>query len=87
MKKRELTASPKQRYPICEIPSVDLGPFFQEKGVVVGEDATEDQREVASVINRICKDHGFVHVTNFGMSKHFGQRLFAASEELIVRSC
>ena len=69
-------------YPTCEISSVDLGPFFQEKGVVIGEEPTDDQREVASVINRMCRKHGFVHVTNFGMSMQFGQRLFAASEEL-----
>ena len=74
--------TPASCYPTCEIPSVDLGPLFQEKGVVIGEEPTDDQREVASVINRICRKHGFVHVTNFGMSMQFGQRLFAASEEL-----
>ena len=69
-------------YPTCEIPSVDLGPFFEEKGVVIGKDPTDEQREVASTINQVCRKHGFVHVTNFGMSSEMGERLFAATGEL-----
>ena len=77
-----MTAPPTYTYPTCEIPSVDLGPFFEEKGVVIGRDPTDEQREVASTINQVCRKHGFVHVTNFGMSSEMGERLFAATRGL-----
>jgi isopenicillin N synthase-like dioxygenase len=66
----------------CGIPSVDLKPFFQDKGVVVGDPPTEDQREVASTIHKACQEHGFVHVVNFGLTREMGDSLFEASREV-----
>lgn len=66
----------------CDIPSVDLKPFFEEKGVVIGDTPTRDQLEVARTIHRACQDHGFVHVTNFGLTREVGDSLFEASREV-----
>lgn len=66
----------------CDIPSINLQPFFEDKGVVIGQDPTPDQRQVAATIHQACQEHGFVHVTNFGLTKEMGDRLFAASKDL-----
>ena len=68
--------------PTCTIPSINLQPFFVEEGVVVGKPPTKDQKHVASQINQACQEHGFVYVTNFGLSKEYGEGLFRASKEL-----
>ena len=73
------SASPYLSY---EITSVSLAPFFEEKGVVAREAPAKDQLLVATTINRACQEHGFVHVTNFGMSKDISKKVFAASKEL-----
>jgi isopenicillin N synthase-like dioxygenase len=65
----------------CDIPSVDLKPFFEDKGVVIGDPATEDQQEVARTMHKACQEHGFVHATNFGLTKEMGESLFDASKE------
>lgn len=79
-----MSSSSSSSYPSFEIPSVDLGPFFEDKGVVVGELPTKDQERVASTINAVCQEHGFVHVTNFGMSSSFGESLVEAAKEVFV---
>ena len=66
----------------CEIPSIDLSPYFEDVGIVVGDAPTEEQLAVAATINKACKEHGFVHVANFGISKSFGGSLFLASRDL-----
>ncbi|KAL3922989.1 MAG: hypothetical protein SGILL_001914 [Bacillariaceae sp.] len=66
----------------CDIPSINLKPFFEDKGVVIGEEATKEQLEVAATIHQACQEHGFVHVTHFGLTQPFGERLFAASKDL-----
>lgn len=68
----------------CDIPSINLQPFFEEKGVVIGDEPTKEQLEVAATIHQACQEHGFVHVTNFGWSKEFGESLFAASQDLFA---
>jgi len=50
------------------IPSVDVSPFFVERGVVVGEPATAEQQTCALAIDDACQQHGFIHVTGFGLS-------------------
>ena len=35
-----------------------------------------------SIIHKACQEHGFVHVTHFGFSQAFGERLFQASKDL-----
>lgn len=66
----------------CDIPSINLQPFFEDTGVVIGEDPTTEQLQVAATIHQACQEHGFVHVTHFGVSKEYGERLFAASQDL-----
>jgi isopenicillin N synthase-like dioxygenase len=66
----------------CDIPSINLQPFFEDKGVVIGEEPTKDQLEVAAIIHQACQEHGFVHVTHFGVSRCQGELLFAASRDL-----
>lgn len=68
----------------CDLPSVDLQPFFEDKGVVLGYAPTEDQRMAAMTIHRACQEHGFVHVTNFGLTKEMGEALFEASREVFA---
>jgi non-haem dioxygenase in morphine synthesis N-terminal len=70
--------------PTCDIPSINLQPFFEDKGVVIGEAPTEDQRKVARTIHEACQEHGFLYVTNFGFTKELGDSLFAASEEVFA---
>ncbi|KAG7337854.1 2(OG)-Fe(II) oxygenase family oxidoreductase [Nitzschia inconspicua] len=66
----------------CDIPSINLQPFFEDKGVVIGDTPTTEQMEAAATIHQACQKHGFVHVNNFGLSESFGERLFAASKDL-----
>eukprot|EP00539_Tryblionella_compressa_P017034 CAMPEP_0178832044 /NCGR_PEP_ID=MMETSP0746-20121128/9783_1 /TAXON_ID=913974 /ORGANISM="Nitzschia punctata, Strain CCMP561" /LENGTH=117 /DNA_ID=CAMNT_0020494325 /DNA_START=155 /DNA_END=504 /DNA_ORIENTATION=- len=74
-----MTSSTKET---CDIPSINLKPFFREEGVVIGQAPTQDQLDVAATIHKACQEHGFVHVTHFGLTKEMGDRLFAASKEL-----
>ncbi|OEU22944.1 Clavaminate synthase-like protein [Fragilariopsis cylindrus CCMP1102] len=69
-------------YPSCKIPSVDLKPFFEENGCVIGDEPTKDQLLVAETINKICHEHGFIHIRNFGLTKKMGDTLFNAAKEL-----
>lgn len=64
------------------IPSVDLSPFFVDEGIVVGDDATESQKTCAQAIDKACREHGFLHVTGFGVSTDLYKRAFAASQTL-----
>jgi isopenicillin N synthase-like dioxygenase len=66
----------------CDIPSIDLRPYFEDKGVVIGHPATKDQLDVSRRINDACKEHGFVHVTNFGFTGTMARRMFDASKDL-----
>jgi isopenicillin N synthase-like dioxygenase len=63
------------------IPSVDLSPFFVERGVVIGESATAEQQACAQAIDDACREHGFIHVTGFGLSPELYQRAFQSSKE------
>jgi isopenicillin N synthase-like dioxygenase len=69
-------------YPSCKIPSVDLKPFFEENGCVIGDEPTKDQLLVAETMNKICHEHGFIHIRNFGLTKKMGDNLFNAAKEL-----
>lgn len=68
--------------PTPTIPSVDLSPFFVEEGVVVGDAATAAQQACARAIDHACRQHGFLHVTGFGVSPELYKRAFDASEQL-----
>lgn len=66
------------------MPSVDLGPFMAEEGVVVGDPPTAAQTAAAQKINATCKGHGFMHITNWGLSGEMSDEAFAAAEELFA---
>ena len=66
------------------LPSVDLGPFMVDEGVVVGEAPTVAQSTAAAAIHAISTNHGFMHITNWGMTKELKDEAFAAAEELFA---
>lgn len=70
--------------PLAEIPCIDLGPYFVDEGVVVGEAPTEGQKKTAAAINDCCTVHGFAHITNFGLTASMEAEAFAASAELFA---
>lgn len=65
-----------------EIPLVDFGSFLVEEGVIVGKDPTPAQQTVAQQLDVVCRSHGFLCLTNFGMSEALRDRIFAVSKEL-----
>ena len=75
-------ASSAPEVPLASIPIIDLGPYFKEEGVVIGEPPTDAQRATAAIINEFCRDHGFAHITNFGLTRALEEKVFAASTEL-----
>jgi isopenicillin N synthase-like dioxygenase len=72
--------------PIAELPLVDFGPFNVDEGVVVGDEPTPGQLEVAASIDAACRDHGFLLLKNFGLNRALQQRAFASSAELFGQS-
>ena len=66
----------------AQIPLVDFSPFQMEEGVCIGEEATPHQLRVSQQINEACRVHGFVHLTNFGLSKQLYDSVLQKTEEL-----
>ena len=66
------------------ISTIDLTPFLSDTGCVVGEPPTEEQCAVAAAIDAACRDHGFVHVVNFGVSRELEAAAFAAASTLFA---
>eukprot|EP00956_Cyclotella_meneghiniana_P012966 scaffold18557_cov25-Cyclotella_meneghiniana.AAC.4 len=65
------------------IPTIDFTPFTKNEGVVIGASTpTLGQLAVANQINDACRSHGFVFLTNFGLSDQERQGAFHASKEL-----
>lgn len=67
-----------------QVPSVDLSPFFTNDGVMATPPAAPTllQLEVAKQIHETCCQHGFLHVTNFGLSPELIHDAFQGSQEL-----
>ena len=63
---------------------VDFSPFMEDVGVVVGDAPTPAQAACATQIDRIAKEHGFMHITHWGMSQELNDEAFAAAEELFA---
>jgi isopenicillin N synthase-like dioxygenase len=72
--------------PVAELPLVDFGPFNVDEGVVVGDEPTPGQLDVAGSIDAACRDHGFLLLKNFGLDAALQQRAFASSAELFGQS-
>jgi len=70
--------------PAAEVPTVDLGPFMREEGIVIGEAPTEAQHEVARKIDESCRGSAFLHLTNFGLSKELRDAAFGHSAALFA---
>jgi isopenicillin N synthase-like dioxygenase len=68
------------------IPVVDFSPFRVQEGVLVGDPATPGQLQVASEIDKVCREHGFLCLTGFGMSATQRDEVFAASRTLFALS-
>jgi isopenicillin N synthase-like dioxygenase len=68
--------------PLASIPVIDMAPYFVDEGVVVGKPPTDAQKATAATINECCTNHGFAHITNFGLTAEVEAAAFAASEEL-----
>lgn len=66
------------------IPLIDFSPFLVDEGVAVGKPPTDAQRKVAQCIDSICREHGFLAMTNFGISASERDQLFAESAALFA---
>ena len=64
------------------LPTVDLAPFMVDEGVVVGESPTAAQLEAAQTIDSGCKEHGFLHAINFGLTPELEKEAFACARTL-----
>jgi isopenicillin N synthase-like dioxygenase len=67
---------------MSSIPTIDFGPFLKEEGVVVGDPPTGAQSSVARAVDAACRDHGFIHLINFGLTDSLKQQVFQASAQL-----
>jgi isopenicillin N synthase-like dioxygenase len=72
--------------PVAQLPLVDFGPFNVDEGVVIGDEPTSGQLQVAASIDAACRDHGFLLLTNFGLDIELQRRAFGASAELFGQS-
>jgi isopenicillin N synthase-like dioxygenase len=70
--------------PAAELPTIDFTPFIADAGVVVGHPPTAGQQQVAAAIDRACRDHGFLRLTNFGLSAADIHAAFDRSSELFA---
>lgn len=59
---------------MATIPVIDLAPFWQNEGVVIGAKPTPDQLRVASQIDKANQEFGFMAAKNFGISKRDVER-------------
>lgn len=70
----------------ANVPSVDFSPFMVNEGVVVAQTPTQGQLDVAEAIDKACRLHGFLYLTNFGLSREERDDAFAASRQLFALS-
>lgn len=68
----------------AEVPTVDFGPFMRDEGVVIGEEPTQAQLEVARKIDESCRGSAFLHLTNFGVSPDLQGAAFRESAALFA---
>mmetsp|Transcript_2263 Transcript_2263/g.4174 ORF Transcript_2263/g.4174 Transcript_2263/m.4174 type:complete len:389 (-) Transcript_2263:94-1260(-) len=70
--------------PSVQVPSVDFSPFLTNDGVMASPPAppTPMQLHVAKQIHETCCQHGFLHMTNIGLSPDLIQDAFQGSQEL-----
>jgi isopenicillin N synthase-like dioxygenase len=66
----------------ASIPTIDFSPFLENRGVVVNEEPTKEQLEVAKSIDHACREHGFIYIQNFGLTPELCQEAFQASASL-----
>jgi isopenicillin N synthase-like dioxygenase len=64
------------------LPTVDLDPFLREEGVIVNEPPTDAQLLASRKIDKACRQHGFLHLTNFGLTDALRKRVFLSSKNL-----
>lgn len=69
------------------IPLIDFSPFLVDnEGVLAGQEATPGQQHVAEAIDKVCREHGFLCLINFGMSTELRDKVFAESAQLFDMS-
>jgi len=66
----------------ADIPTIDFGPFLSDDGIIAGDTPTPAQNAVAEQIDKACRNHGFIHLTNFGITDGFRKECFEASSNL-----
>lgn len=64
------------------IPTIDFAPFLNEEGAVIGTEPTSEQVAVAKQMDEVCRNHGFLHIINFGLSDGLRSQAFQSSKEL-----
>ena len=63
-------------------PTVDFAPFMADEGVTIGEPPTRAQAEAARAIHASYRDHGFLHLTDFGLTPQLLRSAFDTSARL-----
>lgn len=69
---------------MAKIPVIDLAPFLEDKGVIVGDAPTKEQLKVAAAIDKANIEFGFLGVKNFGLSQEDVERYFRDAKELFA---
>lgn len=67
---------------MATLPVVDLAPFWENKGITIGEEPTPDQLRVAAEIDRANMEYGFLGAKNFGITKDEVETYVSAAKEL-----
>ena len=70
------------------VPCVDFSSFLDDNlkngGVFEGLSPTQEQLKTASQLDQACRDHGFVALTNFGVSQSMVDKAFDASKIMFI---
>mmetsp|Transcript_9457 Transcript_9457/g.14540 ORF Transcript_9457/g.14540 Transcript_9457/m.14540 type:complete len:382 (-) Transcript_9457:117-1262(-) len=73
------------------VPCVDFSSFLDDslkkeggEGVLAGLSPTPEQLKTASQLDQACRDHGFVALTNFGVSQSMVDEAFDASKSMFI---
>ena len=68
--------------PTAHVPQINFGPFLKDEGILVGDAPTPGQLAVAQAMDAACRHHGFLYLTNFGLSKADRRAAFDAAHVL-----
>ena len=70
----------------ADIPTIDFSPYLIDEGIIVGNEPTKAQLDVAQQIDVACRVHGFIHLINFGLTDTLREQCFNVSKDLFDMS-